>query len=57
MSVNNLNSGCERIWGWLGGGLHLLGALCLVGISLPRLPQYRQIFAWFSLVHHETDEY
>lgn len=55
--VDHLSSGRERIWGQLGGCLHLLGALCLVGISLPRLLQYRQIFAWFSLVHHETDEY
>ena len=55
--VDHLSSGRERIWGRLGGCLHLLGALCLVGISLPRLLQYRQIFAWFSLVHHETDEY
>ena len=35
--VDHLNSGRERIWGRLGGRLHLLGALCLVGISLPRL--------------------
>ena len=55
--VDHLSSGRERIWGRLGGCLHLLGALCLVGISLPRLLQYRQIFAWFSLVHHETNEY
>ena len=55
--IDHLSSGRERIWGQLGGCLHLLGALCLVGISLPRLLQYRQIFAWFSLVHHETDEY
>ena len=55
--VDHLNSGRERIWGRLSGCLHLLGALCLVGISLPRLLQYRQIFAWLSSVHHETDEY
>ena len=53
--VDHLSSGRERIWGQLGGCLHLLGALCLVGISLPRLLQYPQIFARFSLVHHETD--
>ena len=51
--IDHLSSGRERIWGRLGGCLHLLGALYLVGISLPRLLQYRQIFAWFSLVHHE----
>ena len=44
--VDHLSSGRERIWGRLGGCLHLLGALCLVGISLPHLLQYRQIFAY-----------
>ena len=38
--VDHLSSGRERIWGRLGGRLHLLGALCLVGISLLRLLQY-----------------
>ena len=55
--VDHLSSGRERIWGRLDGFLHVLGALCLVGTSLLRLLQYWQIFAWFSLVHHETDEY
>ena len=39
--VDHLSSGREHIWGRLGGCLHLLGALCLVGISLSRLLQYR----------------
>ena len=37
--VDHLSSGRARIWGRLGGCLHLLGALCLMGISLPRLLQ------------------
>ena len=41
--VDHLSSGRECIWGQLSGCLHLLGALCLMGISLPRLLQYRQI--------------
>ena len=54
--VDHLSSGRERIWGRLGGCLHLLGALCLVGINLLHLLQHWQFLAQFSLIHLETDE-